>query len=915
MKKLIAVLVLASFLATPASAYYENYVDAALADGVIFGDENGNVNPDNPLTRAEFAVILTQFLGISGGINTFPDVSPHDWFADAMVAANYYSILVGDENGNARPYDMIRREDAVTVLGRYYAAKSQNTAFSEGVSDYAKPYWAYAVSNNLLTVFDPGDYISKGEVLALLYDYDTKDGREVRFLPGYPKISGTHNTLNHISVEIRTNKPCKIYYSLSEKGMPHSGTDTFLCETGNGVTVAYVKGNILKTYDLNLLAVTSDGATSKVSTLKGVRPFAIASGSGTKSSPYLIYTEEQLAQISQIPNSCFKLASDIVLTKNWAPIPDFYGTLDGNGYTVRGLSVYSKSHAGLFARSGGTIKNLTVCGNINSGKIAGVICGKNEGVIENCTAYGSVTVNTDYGGGICGQNLGTIKNCLASLGAVSSGSFSGGICGQNSGSLENCLAASNTVLSDMYAGAVSGVNDGGTISACVSACMTVHDVFTQNSGRITTNKNGGILNNNYFYIEATSDTLLETPSDGSQNGYDVDWNGLRDLNFYKSIGWDTKNWALAKNGFRLVYPKSARPPELTPGETIYFPKAIKTSQDLRNIDNNDSGHYILAEDIYLFEPWKTICTLNGFSGTLDGDGHTIHNLNLNTQTGIFTNITGGSVKNLNIKNATSSMSETGGILAACNYGYIDNCNVYAKIQTKKAEHVGCLVGLNHGAITNCRVFSDITSTNPNSTLGGICAQSDGVIFGCTYSGSISATSENTVVGGICGFETGGYVSDSFAYMTASVKTDFGYLGGICGMAEGSQLYKCASGGNIISTSDGMIYSGGICALGQNATLFNCYSLSDIHSFAQSGYIGGICGCNSGSIVQNTYSAGNILSGKSIYAGGICGLSENGFVMQNVSLNPAINGGENIGAICGSSDTDNVYETARVQKRL
>ena len=916
MKKLLALLLLSVIFAVPAQASFKSYVETAIADGVILGDPNGNIDENKPVTRGEFAVILARFLNLSGGINTFADVSPHNWFTNAIVAANHHSIMMGDENGNARPYDNIRREDAITMIGRYYGAKNQDVSLAKGVSDYAREYWAYAVSNGLLSATDPNEYISKGETLQLLYEYDTTDGASVRFLPGYPKLSQNLGKFGHISIDVRTNKACKLYFAIVDENQPHADVNNYLCDTTKELSTVSIKAKIGKSYDIYFLAVDADGVTSKIYSIKKVRPFTIALGNGSRSAPFIINTEEQLEQISVIPNKFFRLGSDVVIKNdNWSPIPEFSGTLDGNGHTIKGLRVHNKNHAGLFSLVSGTIKNLTVYAEISAGKVAGVIAGENEGIIENCSALGTVSANTDYAGGICGLNYGTIRNCLTSLYSVTAGSFSGGICGANYGFLQNNLAATNVVASDMYAGGIAGLNSGGTINTCVSACMTVHDVLTQNSGRITTNKKGGKLYNNYFYLEAISDAIYEEPSDHSQNGYDASWENLRDLRFYKKLGWNTITWKLAKNGYRLIYPKSTSAPVLNPGETIYFPKPIKTATELRAINDNDSGHYILAEDIHVSEPWKTICTTNGFSGTFDGDGHTIHDLNLNTQAGFFSNITGGTVKNLTLKNVTSSSDTVSGILTACNYGYIDNCKIYGKIKTRKAGHIGTFAGLNHGAITNCEAYVDITNTYSNSTVGGICAESDGVIFGVTYRGKITVDSENTVVGGICGYDTGGYISDSFAYMILSAKTSSGYIGGVCGMAEGSQIYKCASGGNIVTESSGTIYAGGICALSQSATLYNCFSLSEIHSFAQNGYIGGICGCNSGSNVQNTYSAGNILSAGSIFAGGICGYVENGFVMQNVALNPAINGGENIGAIYGKEEMSGITDNFSCQRTL
>jgi len=914
MKKVIALLIATALFATPVFAAYENYVDMAIVDGVITGDENGNVNPDNPVTRAEFAVILTRFLNLSGGINTFRDISPRDWFHDAMVAANHYSILFGDENGNANPYAYIARQDAVTILGRFYQAKSPNLALAEDVPPYAREYWAYAVSNGLLTETDPKGYVSKGEMLQLIYDYDVKDSGSIRFMAGYPRISQNTGSFSHITVDVKTNKPCKIYYALTEENTPHKEIDTLLTESDRNITTASIKANTNMRYDLYLLAVDSEGVTSKISVIKSITPFSVASGDGSRTAPYIIYTEDQLAQISVLPNKHYKLGADITLTKEWTPLSTFTGVLDGNGHAIYGLSVSGKNNAGLFALSEGTVRNLTVYGDVSAVKNVGIIAGENEGTIENCVVGGTVSANTDYAGGICGTNYGTVKNCLVVTDSVASGSFAGGIAGSNSGTIESCLAASNTVISEMYASGIAGIN-GGTIKLSVSACMTVHDVITQSSGRITTQKADGVLYKNYFYVEAYSDSPYEEPSDYSQNGYDIGWSDMRQLSFYRKLGWDSSQWKLGTNGFRLIHPKSAKAPELLAGATIYFPKTIRTSQDLRAIDQNESGHYILENDIYLSTPWKTICTTGGFSGTFDGNGYTIYNLNLNTQPGFFSNITGGTVKNLTLKNVASSTDTLGGILTACNYGYIDNCKIYGKITTKKSGHTGSFAGLNHGAISNCEAYVDITNSASNSTIGGICAENDGVIFGSYYLGTITASGDNTAIGGICGYDTGGYLSDSFANVTAITEAGFSYIGGVCGMAEGSQIYKCASAGSIIASSKNTVYSGGICALLQNATLYNCYSVADIRAFSNIGYVGGICGLSSGSHIQNTYSAGNILSGNTLMTGGICGYSENGFIMQNISLNPAINGGENCGAIYGEIDITNVYDNYSCDKTL
>ena len=122
-----------------------------------------------------------------------------------------------------------------------------------------------------------------------------------------------------------------------------------------------------------------------------------------------------------------------------------------------------------------------------------------------------------------------------------------------------------------------------------------------------------------------------------------------------------------------------------------------------------------------------------YTGTFDGDGHTISGLSaplfniigtseMNWSTGtVFTK--GGEVKNLVIKgniNITKGNSEAGGI---CIY--------------------------NVGKITNCANEVSISSNN-SFYVGGICAQNAGIIEKCYNSGAISTTNDYGVAGGISG---------------------------------------------------------------------------------------------------------------------------------------------------------------------
>lgn len=923
MKKIFTILILLLFIIEAAEASsFDKYINDAFAEGIISGDESGDFQSEKPATRAEFAQIAVKFLKLSGGVNIFSDVRDEDWFAESMSAAAHNGILAGYEDGMARPYNLITCEEAVTILGRFYRAESRRTYKAPEASDYAKPYFAYAAENGLLTegsesYTDPKHFITKGEVLALLYKYDKNSENIVHFLDGYPKISDK-GVFNNISVELKTSSPCTVYYGLAEQG-GIAAADIPLCEVSakNMLVTANIVVNINKTYDLYLKAVSETGASGKTAVIKNIHPFTISQGNGTEQSPYIIYTAEQLKQMADKPDKFYRIGSDIVLSGDWTPIPEFTGVLDGNGCTVSGISTDSdRNTAGIFEEMSGTVRNLSVSGSINAKNSSGIIAGKNYGTIENCTASGNVSVKNNYAGGICGENYGEIKNCLAAMYAIESGMYSGGISGQNIGKIEECLSASDKIFADMYSGGISGINKG-EISGCAAVNMNVSTSINRSGGRITTNRRTGKTERNYCYSGTESNLDYEGIGEMTQSGADISWDESISADFYYSIGWKKSIWKSAKNGFRLPYPSHAAAPVQEAGKTIFTPIEISTSAELMNINKNESGHYVLVKNITLDAPWKTICTQNGFSGSLDGNGYSIYNMKLKTETGMFSNIAGGTVRNLNIADAYVIPDSIGSVIAACNYGRIENCRVSAEIDNKRGGLFGTVAAENFGEIRNCSVRVKLKDNCDNSTIGGICANNSGMIIGTDASLALTMNGESTVFGGICGYDTEGYIFESFARADITSKNKSAYYGGICGIAEKSRIYKCASMGNGVA-AHGDIYAGGVCAMSDNSVIYNCYSAANVSVTAQKAYAGGVVGyAGNESNVQNTYSCGNIIASgsKNVYSGGICGYSENSFIMQNVSANPAINSSGFAGAAVSYYTLSEVSDNYSCEKTL
>ena len=233
--------------------------------------------------------------------------------------------------------------------------------------------------------------------------------------------------------------------------------------------------------------------------------------------------------------------------REWKPIGDngenYYGTFDGQGYSISGLYSSAFMYSGLFGfANNATIKNVevydsyfsarqhvggicgyvagyttitncyneaTVVATVNGESNAGGICGYIESssvvLIDNCHNAGYVEAYCSNAGGICGyQYAGTIQNCYnagriyaKAANSTSNNSYAGGISGRINGLdtklITNCYNTGSVEGLGKYAGGICGYIGNGTITCCF------------NAGTVTANANfggiysgsGGTSGNNY----------------------------------------------------------------------------------------------------------------------------------------------------------------------------------------------------------------------------------------------------------------------------------------------------------------------------------------------------------------------------------------------------------------------------------
>ncbi|MNE19225.1 Endo-1,4-beta-xylanase A precursor [compost metagenome] len=87
---------------------------------VVSGIGNDQYNPNQAITRAEFAAIIVRAMGLEAdrGATPFSDVRSSDWYSGAVQTALAYELISGYEDGTFRPQQQITRVQAMVMIAR-----------------------------------------------------------------------------------------------------------------------------------------------------------------------------------------------------------------------------------------------------------------------------------------------------------------------------------------------------------------------------------------------------------------------------------------------------------------------------------------------------------------------------------------------------------------------------------------------------------------------------------------------------------------------------------------------------------------------------------------------------------------------------------------------------------------------------
>lgn len=129
-------------------AWYANYVNFASSRGYMSGYEDSTYRPDNTITRAEFASMVSRYIGIDpiDGENRFADIDSVPWCSQQINALSEAGIVSGYEDGLFKPSNYVTRAESASIINRALGKEIPENVLDRIMCPYqdiTASHWAY----------------------------------------------------------------------------------------------------------------------------------------------------------------------------------------------------------------------------------------------------------------------------------------------------------------------------------------------------------------------------------------------------------------------------------------------------------------------------------------------------------------------------------------------------------------------------------------------------------------------------------------------------------------------------------------------------------------------------------------------------------------------------------------------------
>ena len=168
---------------------HQTAIETLAARGIILGRGDNSFAPNDTMTRAEFAAIITRALSLPNRTAniSFLDVPANVWYTRVVETAFYYGIVNGTSATSFSPYGTITRQEAALMVARAARLAGINTdmnhaqvehmlgQFEDGhtVATWTRGELAFLLCTGILrangNTISPQAQIQRGEIAQMLF--------------------------------------------------------------------------------------------------------------------------------------------------------------------------------------------------------------------------------------------------------------------------------------------------------------------------------------------------------------------------------------------------------------------------------------------------------------------------------------------------------------------------------------------------------------------------------------------------------------------------------------------------------------------------------------------------------------------------------------------------------------------------
>ncbi|MGM3307235.1 DUF1565 domain-containing protein [Anabaena sp. WFMT] len=179
------------FQDVPTGYWAKTYIEALAAQNIIAGFPDGTFKPNEPVTRAQFATIITKALTPPAKRTAiqFRDVNSNFWAYGAIQSAYQSQFVAGYPDGTFKPQQQIPRVQALVALANGLNLTANNNNILSFYTDAAQiPNYAIApvaaatvrqlvINYPMVQQLDPNREATRAEIAAFVYQSLVTIGR------------------------------------------------------------------------------------------------------------------------------------------------------------------------------------------------------------------------------------------------------------------------------------------------------------------------------------------------------------------------------------------------------------------------------------------------------------------------------------------------------------------------------------------------------------------------------------------------------------------------------------------------------------------------------------------------------------------------------------------------------------------